>query len=81
MTDPGVTQIVALSTQHLTAETAEDDGELLLWIEDGATAVELVHEVGDPEAAAQALDRLAVKVREHAERIRYRHRMHTTGWT
>lgn len=82
MTAVEVEAITALTARHVTGETVEDDGELLFWIEDdGGAAVEIGHEIGDPEAAAQALLRLADGLREHAERIRYQHRTRTAGWT
>lgn len=74
--------IVALSAQHVTGETVEDDGALSFWVEDGGgVAVELTHEIGDPEDAALALLQLADGLRAHAERIRYRHRLRAAGWT
>lgn len=78
-----VDTIVSLSAQHITTDSveAEDDGEPLFWIEDGETAVEICHEIGNDEAAARALVQLADALREHAERIRYRARLRTAGWT
>lgn len=81
MTATEIEAIIALSAQHVTGETTEDDGQLMFWIEDGESAVELTHEIGDPEVSARALLQLADKLREHAERIRRRHRLHTAGWT
>lgn len=82
MTSVEIEAIATLAAQHVTGRTDEDDGELSFWIEDGGgVAVELAHEIGDPETAAQALLQLADKLREHAEQIRYRRRLHTAGWT
>lgn len=73
--------IATLAARHLVVDDVDEDGEHFLWIEDGATAVMVTHDIGDPEAAAQALIRLADTARAHAEQIRYRHRMRTAGWT
>lgn len=81
MTTREIEAIIALSAQHVTGKTVEDDGELMFWVEDGEAAVELTHEIGDQEAAALAMIQLADKLREHAERIRYRRRTRTAGWT
>jgi hypothetical protein len=82
MTTVEIDAITALSARHVTGKTVEDDGELAYWIEDGGPqAVEISHEIGDPEESAQALIRLADGLREHAERIRSRHRTRTAGWT
>lgn len=81
MTAPEIEAIIGLSAQHVTGQTVEDDGELMFWVEDGESAVELTHEIGDPEVAAQALLRLADKLREHAERIQYRRGTRSAGWT
>lgn len=82
MTAPKIDAITALSAQHVIGKTVEDDGEVRFWIEDGSPwAVEICHEVGNPEAAARALERLADGLRKHAERIRYPDRMRAAGWT
>lgn len=75
--------VLTLSAQHITGETVEDEdgGEPMLWIEDGETAVEISHEIGDDAAAEMALRRLAEAILAHADRIGYRRRMRTTGWT
>ncbi|MGI5178685.1 hypothetical protein ACQEVZ_20345 [Dactylosporangium sp. CA-152071] len=79
---PEIDAITTLTARHVVGKTVEDDGELLFWIEDGGgTAVQIDQGIGDPEASAAALDRLADDLRKHAERVRYQSRMHTAGWT
>ncbi len=78
--EPEVESITSLSAQNLTGETVEEDGELLFWIEDGEAAVELTHEIGDPELAAARLMELANALHLHAERIRGRNRAEVS-WT
>lgn len=81
MTAPEIEAITTLTAQHVTGRTVEDDGELSFWVEDGGgVAVELTHEIGDPEAAARAVDDLANSLRLHAERIRGRNRVEVS-WT
>jgi hypothetical protein len=81
MTAAEVEAIVTLSAQHVTGRTVEDDDELRFWVEDGGgVAVELTHEIGDPERAATELLRFAEDVRRHALRIR-RHARQSQGWT
>lgn len=81
MTAQEIDAITALAARHITGKTVDDD-ELMYWIEDGGPcAVQISHDIGNPEDAARALDRLADGLREHAERIRYQHRMRNTGWT
>jgi len=70
-----------LAAQHLSGETVEEDGEITFWLCDEEDAVELNHEIGDPEKAAERLEATARAMLEHAERIRYRVRMRTAGWT
>jgi len=76
-----------LSAQHLFGETVEevdeDTGEKLLSLHlgDDEEAVRITHEFGSPEEAAGRLLATAEAMRAHAERIRYRERMRTAGWT
>lgn len=81
-TEVEIEAIVTLTARRVIGKTDEDDGQLSFWVEDGGgVAVELTHEIGDPEAAAVALLQLADGLRAHAERIRYRHRLRAAGWT
>lgn len=80
MTAPEIETITALTAQHVTGKTVEDDGELMFWVEDGEAAVELTHEIGDPELAARRIDELAHALHLHAERIRGRSRAEVS-WT
>jgi hypothetical protein len=78
---PEIEAIVTLSAQHVTGRTVEDDDELRFWIEDGGgVAVELTHEIGDPERAATQLLALAEAARRHALRIRRQARQ-SQNWT
>lgn len=79
-TPPEIESITGLSAQNITGESVEDDGELMFWIEDGEAAVELTHEIGDPELAARRLTDLGHALILHAERIRGRHRAEVS-WT
>ena len=78
--------LVELSAQHLTGRTAEepddDTGELRLYfyLGDEDSAVEISHEIGDPEEAARQLLAAAEAMRAHAELIRSRERLRTAGW-
>lgn len=70
-----------LSAQRVKGQTVTDeDGVEEFEISDGEDVVVLSHEVGDPEAAARALDDLANALRLHAERIRGRNRVEV-AWT
>jgi hypothetical protein len=81
MTSVDVEAITTLTAQHVVGRTVEDDGQLSFWVEDGGgTAVELTHEIGDPERAATQLLALAEEVRRHALRIR-REARQSQGWT
>lgn len=79
--------LIELSAQHLSGssvdEPDEDTGERVLFFHlgDEECAVEIRHEVGDPELAAIRLLAAAEELRKHAERIRYRERLRTAGWT
>ena len=76
-----IESITSLTAQHVAGQTVEDDGQIAFWIEDGGgSAVELTHEMGDPEAAARRVDELANALHLHAERIRGRHRAEVS-WT
>jgi hypothetical protein len=77
---PEVESITSLSAQNITGKTVDDDGELLFWIEDGEAAVEVSHEIGDPEVAARRLTDLGQAMILHAERIRGRNRVEVS-WT
>lgn len=84
MLKPLGAEAVALSAQHIIGESAEEDGVLSFWLTDEEEVVEISHEIGDPDAAAAALFKLADKIRAHAEDIRargYGRRMRTQGWT
>ncbi len=71
MTTAEIETIAALTAQHVVGKTVEDDGELRFWIEDGGgVAVELTHEIGDPERAATQVLAVAEELRRHALRIR-----------
>ena len=81
MTATEIDAITTLSAQHVTGRTDVDDGEMRFWIEDGGgIAVELTHEIGDPERAATQLLAFAEEVRRHALRIRRAARQ-SQGWT
>jgi hypothetical protein len=76
-----------LSAQHLFGETVEevdeDTGEkvLLFHLGDDEDAVNITHEFGSPAEAAHRLMAAADAMRQHAERLMYRERMRTSGWT
>jgi hypothetical protein len=72
---PDLDEAITLSAQHLTGREVDDEGTLLFRLTDGDEAVDLTHEIGDPEAAAAAMDRVAAGLRAHAERIRARVRL------
>jgi hypothetical protein len=81
-----VEEAVALSAQHVAGEPIEEDGELIAFrLSDGdSLVVDLEHEIGDPDAAAQALLKLADKLRAHAADLLergYGRRVRTSGWT
>jgi hypothetical protein len=81
MTSVDVEAITTLTAQHVVGRTVEDDGELSFWVEDGGgTAVELTHEIGNPELAARRITELANALHLHAERIRGRNRVEVS-WT
>lgn len=81
MTAVEIDAITTLSAQGVAGETVEEDGELTFWIEDGGgVAVELTHEIGDPELAARRITELANALHLHAERIRGRNRAEVS-WT
>ncbi len=82
MSAPEAQVVTALSAQHLVGEPVEDeDGVLKFWLCDDEDAVEIGHEFGDPEASAARIAAAGQAMIEHAERIRYRARMRTAGWT
>lgn len=70
-----------LSAQHVVGQqVVDEDGVVSFEICDDDTAIELSHEIGDPEAAARALDQLATGIHAHAEWIRSKSRSSAT-WT
>jgi hypothetical protein len=74
--------VTALSAQHLAGEEiVDDDGVLKFWLCDDEDAVEIGHEFGDPEASADRIAAAGQAMIQHAERIRYRARMRSAGWT
>lgn len=74
--------VTALSAQHLSGEeVVDDDGVLKFWLSDDEDAMEISHEIGDPERSAARIAEVGRALIEHAERIRYRARMRTAGWT
>lgn len=67
--EPG--EALTLSAQHLRAATVTIDEQMIaLILTDGEEAVEISHEIGDPERAALHLLQVADELRAHAERIR-----------
>jgi hypothetical protein len=81
VTTPKVQVVTTLSAQHLAGETVEEDGVLSFWMLDDEDAAEISHEFGDPEESAKRIEATGRAMIEHAERIRYRARMRSSGWT
>lgn len=70
---PDADEPVTLSAQHLTGKTTNvGEGVYVLRLGDGEQAVDITHEIGDPQIAAMRLEALVIAVREHAYRIRMR---------
>lgn len=88
MQHPGSdTALADLSAQHVTGTSVDeedaDTGERRFYFRlgDDERAVNITHDIGDPADAALRLDQLALALRAHAERLRYRVRSRTTGWS
>jgi hypothetical protein len=79
--------LIELSAQHLTGESVEEvdegTGEKVLFFHfcDDVNAAEIHHDFGSAEEVAGRLLAAADALRKHAERIRYRERQRTAGWT
>ena len=68
------TTVASLAAQHLRAYTATRDGETVFVIGDDEIEFEVSDEMGSPERAILALERLASAALGHAELIRRRQR-------
>lgn len=79
--------LIELSAQHLSGRSVDEvdkdtgERESYFYLGDEESAVEIMHEIGDPEMAAIRLLAAAEEMRKHAEHIRYRERLRTAGWT
>lgn len=75
--------MIELSAIHLSGETVDEDDEdvLVFHLCDELNGVDITHKFGNSEEAAHRLMKCAEAMRLHAERIRYRHRLRTVGWT
>ncbi|GAA3283831.1 hypothetical protein Dvina_01455 [Dactylosporangium vinaceum] len=63
-------EALTLSAQNLQAAPVLIEGVWLLHLSDGEQSVEITPEIGDPSAAAMALDDLAMAAGQAAEQIR-----------
>lgn len=78
---PDAIELLAeLTARHVAAcSTESDDRGLSLWIDDGETAVDIRHDIGDQLEAAQALRKLATVILAHADLIESREQARQHG--